>query len=147
MGIEKMFYRYDEMRQSVFLSLSSLLTIEIRYEDSIFKEIEYIEDYDFEAFVGNIGGYIGLFLGYALLQIPGILFSLLSWCGKTFFDWNRTEIHPTETCEDGQKICNGKSSDHLQESCKPVKNTRIHINIIKNLIKQEVETQLESSHA
>ena len=41
--IEKMFYRYDEMRQSVFLSLSSLLTIEIRYEDSIFKEIEYIQ--------------------------------------------------------------------------------------------------------
>ena len=41
--IEKMFYRYDEIRGSVFLSLSSLLTIEIRYEDPIYKEIEYIQ--------------------------------------------------------------------------------------------------------
>ena len=30
------------------------------------------------------GGYIGLFLGYALLQIPDLCFKLIEWTKKTF---------------------------------------------------------------
>ena len=104
-----------------------------------------ILDYDFEAFVGNIGGYIGLFLGYALLQIPGILFSLLTWCGKYFFKWSRTVVLPTEIYEQTQNVSDGKSSETFQETYKPIKEIKININTIRNIIKLEVEKQLKKS--
>ena len=31
------------------------------------------------------GGYIGLFLGYALLQLPDLCFNFLGWLNETFF--------------------------------------------------------------
>ena len=48
--------------------------------------------YDFEAFVGTSGGYIGLFLGYALLQVPGMLLYLVTWCRNLFFKWNKGNV-------------------------------------------------------
>jgi hypothetical protein len=36
-------------------------------------EIEHVCEYSIESFVGNAGGYVGLFLGYTLLQLPGFV--------------------------------------------------------------------------
>ena len=45
--------------------------------------IKYLEHFhfrevDFQALIGNIGGYIGLCLGYSLLQVPDFLLVLVS---------------------------------------------------------------------
>ena len=35
-----------------------------------YKEIDQVKNYDMESLIGNIGGYIGLFLGYSITAIP-----------------------------------------------------------------------------
>jgi hypothetical protein len=41
-SIEKMFYRYDEIRGNNFLEKSSSITVVIEFQDSVYKEIEYV---------------------------------------------------------------------------------------------------------
>ena len=38
-----------------------------------FLLIEQIRGYDFNSLIGNIGGYVGMFLGYALLNFPNAI--------------------------------------------------------------------------
>ena len=38
--------------------------------DLTYKEVKMIRAFDLSALVGNVGGFVGLFLGYALLMIP-----------------------------------------------------------------------------
>ena len=38
-----------------------------------FKEIKQVRKYSVQSLVGNLGGYIGLFLGYALINIPSMI--------------------------------------------------------------------------
>ena len=47
---------------------SSLLAI--NFERAIYREISYFRSYNFEGLIGNGGGYVGLFLGFAVWQIP-----------------------------------------------------------------------------
>ena len=41
-----------------------------------FLRIEQIRGYDFNSLIGNIGGYVGMFLGYALLNVPNAILSI-----------------------------------------------------------------------
>ena len=34
--------------------------------------------------IANVGGYVGLFLGYSLLEIPAVVMSLYSWIQNLF---------------------------------------------------------------
>ena len=43
------------------------------YPSQEYKEIEQVRAYDVQSLVGNVGGYIGLFLGYALRELPTFL--------------------------------------------------------------------------
>ena len=36
-------------------------------------------------YVGNAGGYLGLFLGYALLNVPELLHAAYKWAVQKFF--------------------------------------------------------------
>ena len=38
-----------------------------------FKDIMQVREFTFDDFVGTCGGYIGMFLGYALIQFPQFL--------------------------------------------------------------------------
>ena len=38
-----------------------------------YREIRHTQDFNLESLIGNIGGYIGLFLGFAFWQIPDAL--------------------------------------------------------------------------
>ena len=44
--------------------------LHIVFRNQDYKEIKHKRDFDFESLVGNIGGYVGLLLGFALWQIP-----------------------------------------------------------------------------
>ena len=44
-----------------------------------FKEIKQTRAYSLQSLVGNVGGYIGLFLGYAIMDLPPLINSFVSW--------------------------------------------------------------------
>ena len=115
-------------------------------------QIFYIPAYDFEAFVGNTGGYIGLFLGYALLQIPGIIIYVLSWCGHFLFRWDKPDLNPRKTEEIVHTAGSMKLLNHLpQISVAPLvpmlakvqeEETKM-TNELQHLIRKEIEVQLK----
>ena len=112
----------------------------------------FIPAYDFEAFVGNTGGYIGLFLGYALLQIPGIIIYVLSWCGHFLFRWDKPDLNPRKTEEIVHTAGSMKLLNHLpQISVAPLvpmiakldeEETKV-TSKLQHLIRKEIEVQLK----
>ena len=46
------------------------------FRQSRFTEKIQTREYTFDDLVGTVGGYIGLFLGYALVQFPALIESL-----------------------------------------------------------------------
>ena len=47
--------------------------INLMFKSSNYKEILHIRDFDIESLVGNMGGYVGLFLGFAVWQVPNAI--------------------------------------------------------------------------
>ena len=47
--------------------------IKFLYSDQVYEEIKNSKRIDFESFVSGVGGFIGIFLGYSILQIPDML--------------------------------------------------------------------------
>ena len=68
-SIENLTYDYSE--KSGFDSrATSRFMVLINFPNVKYREITHVQEYDIESFVGNVGGYIGLFLGYTLLHFP-----------------------------------------------------------------------------
>ena len=65
---------------------------------------------DFENFVGNSGGYIGLFVGYSILQAPDLIFAFYvllrrlvdKWILRSSHSRNSSFTHPEENQFDGK---------------------------------------------
>ena len=53
--------------------------IEIAYLEKYYEEIREIKDFGFEDFISGLGGFIGIFLGYSMMQIPQLLGILLMY--------------------------------------------------------------------
>ena len=51
----------------------SYFVLRTEYKQASFLETRQVKAYDMNSLVGNVGGYIGMFLGYALLNVPNIL--------------------------------------------------------------------------
>ena len=85
-SIEKIDYHYEEVEikeeDDTSLEESPWFRIVLLFHAQTYKEISQIKAYDSEMLVGNIGGYLGLFLGYAILQIPALLSKAKKW-----FEW------------------------------------------------------------
>ena len=81
--IEKIQYDYEEIDSKGLQdnnnnnNISSWFGITLLFPEPSYKEIKQAQAYNIESFVGNAGGYIGLFLGYSLMCIPG-------WIRKMF---------------------------------------------------------------
>ena len=50
-----------------------LFEVNLEFSNPTYKEITQVKAYDEESFVGNVGGYIGMFLGISLLQLPELM--------------------------------------------------------------------------
>ena len=48
-------------------------SIKFEYIDDYYQEIEYLAYFDGESLLSNLGGFIGIFLGYSLMQVPELL--------------------------------------------------------------------------
>ena len=47
------------------------------FRNQDYKEIRHKREFDFESLIGNVGGYVGLLLGFALWQIPDAIKSIV----------------------------------------------------------------------
>lgn len=54
------------------------ITIKVSYMESTYQETENVQDFTFESFFSSLGGFVGIFLGYSMLQIPEILSNIPS---------------------------------------------------------------------
>ena len=52
---------------------TTLFTMWVTHAKQIFRVTKQVRAYDVDSLVGNVGGYIGMFLGYALLNLPEFL--------------------------------------------------------------------------
>ena len=60
----------NDMVMSAAPNISGAYEIQMRFEEESYMLMEQTRSYDIQSLVGNSGGYLGLFLGYAVLQIP-----------------------------------------------------------------------------
>ena len=62
--------------------------IKVNFLSGHFKEIKQIRAYNVQSLIGNAGGYIGLFLGYTLKEMPSLLKTMygftMSWYDYRF---------------------------------------------------------------
>ena len=68
------------------LENESFTGFNLRYAQTRFRDIVQTKSYTFEGLVGNVGGYIGLFLGCAIVQLPNLLMTMFRKIKKTVTD-------------------------------------------------------------
>ena len=59
--------------------------IKMNFLSGHFKEIKQVRAYNVQSLIGNAGGYIGLFLGYTLKEMPFFLKTLYGFI-KCWYD-------------------------------------------------------------
>ena len=47
--------------------------INFDYKEKYYEEIQYVKDFDIESFWSGIGGFVGIFLGYSMMQFPELI--------------------------------------------------------------------------
>ena len=73
-------YEYSETKwdKAEFAGLdveTDFFEVNLAFPSSTYKEIIHVKEYDADSLVGYVGGYIGMFLGLGLLQVPELLYS------------------------------------------------------------------------
>lgn len=58
------------------------VAVRFLYRDKYYQEIEYVRDFGFESFMSGVGGFVGIFLGYSLRQIPELIIGFVALIGK-----------------------------------------------------------------
>ena len=70
-----MLFIFLEAANETYFSLT------VKYYHTSFFEIKQVKACELDSLVGNIGGYIGLLLGYVILSLPSIFLEFLR-CAK-----------------------------------------------------------------
>ena len=70
--VEKIFYTYDE-GDALRNEPEPYFDLNLNFQGKTYMEIKQTRDYDLQSLIGNAGGYLGLFLGVCLLQLPQLL--------------------------------------------------------------------------
>ena len=47
--------------------------VEFVYKEKYYEEIQYVRDFGLESFWSGIGGFVGIFLGYSMMQFPDLI--------------------------------------------------------------------------
>lgn len=88
-SIQKVMYAYEELDDIKYNYLgyeddNRHFKVSLQIEDATFMNIQHVRAFDAQSLIGNAGGYLGLFTGYALLQIPS-LFNFVLRCLQKLF--------------------------------------------------------------
>ena len=63
----------------------SWLDLAVAFIPKTFKEIKQLRSYTIQSLIGNAGGYIGLFVGYALMELPSFVLFIYNIIKKVYF--------------------------------------------------------------
>ena len=55
------------------------ISIDFVYDEKSYEEIRYNKMMGFESWISNVGGFVGIFLGYSMLQIPEFIASMIAF--------------------------------------------------------------------
>ena len=88
--VEKVMYSYNEYQ--TYFNVSSFGALEntgmfevlLQFQGNSFMLIEQTRAFDIQSLVGNAGGYVGLFLGVALMQLPTAIRRLSIFLNKCY---------------------------------------------------------------
>ena len=84
-SIQKILYTYQEFEgvedwtQEWLDEANSIFEVLLEFQDGTYIEIQRIRAYSIQDLVGDMGGYLGLFLGFAFLQIPELSLKICVW--------------------------------------------------------------------
>ena len=70
----------DKFHYATFKYAVDYVLMELVYMDEAYQEFVNSKDFTFETFWSSVGGFVGIFLGYSLLQFPELLDQLWLWC-------------------------------------------------------------------
>ena len=73
--VEKLQYTYEELDEETSNenNSNSWFDITLHFPGMSYKEIIQVQAFDIESMVGNMGGYIGLFVGVSLSSLPAFI--------------------------------------------------------------------------
>ena len=60
-----------------------ILRVRIKYDDDMYQEITNKQEFELKNLWSNIGGLVGIFLGFSLSHIPQLLFNFRTWLQNT----------------------------------------------------------------
>ena len=84
-SIQKILYVYEEYEiledwtDEWLNETDKIFEVMLEFQDGTYMEIQQVRDYGVQSVIGDAGGYVGLFLGFALLQIPELIFNIYYW--------------------------------------------------------------------
>ena len=55
------------------------VSLDFVYDEKAYEEIRYNKMMGFESWISNVGGFVGIFLGYSMLQIPEIIVCMITF--------------------------------------------------------------------
>ena len=105
--------------------------VNINFPNPTYKEITQLMAYNEENFVGNVGGYIGMFLGVSLLQIPELINLAYKKTRSTKEEVSKAIRSNFET---GLRLMNGSLPNEVEEaSVKPDRSKTPSMTIDENI--------------
>ena len=101
------------------------ITISIIFVDQNYREMLNIRAFDLHSLLGNIGGYVGIFIGYALLNLPDAILRMKKKIGNK--RTNKGDEHKSRDeekfIEDVNVCSNSARINRLEEQMKHVLQT------------------------
>ena len=77
--VQTLAFNFQESQRSKNETRDLESTLFFVFKDPEYKEIVHIKSFNLEGLVGNVGGYIGLFLGFAIWNIPDFVDLLFNY--------------------------------------------------------------------
>ena len=116
--------------------------IRFNYKETTYEEIEYSKDFGVESFVSSVGGFIGIFLGYSIMQFPELLAEALISFGRLktelfggmLFGFSLLKV--TETLLIGFPVVRNQAKKRKNLT----KDNKLHLNEVKSTTKTQWKT-------
>ena len=82
---------------SILYDIPDTRIIDITFKNSKYKEIKDVQAFNIESYIGNVGGYVGLFIGVAIWQTPDFIefvFKKSKWIVATLSVFGQQKVLP-----------------------------------------------------
>ena len=89
---------YDNLKTD-FSAINGWFQVRVDFRRNTFKEIKQKRAYTPQSLIGNAGGYVGLFVGYTVAELPILLGIVYKWFTSIFPGQNNSDGSPSSNVE------------------------------------------------